>query len=402
MVDFAKYAFNKSHAAAYAVIAYQTAYLKCYHKIEFMAALMTSVKELNDKVRHYIESCKKQKICILSPDINIATAEFSVIDNKIMYGLSAIKSVGIQMVKRIINERNLNGPFVSLTDFCERVVDMTRRCLEGLIYAGAFDSLGGNRRQYHKVYGPILNRIHHNNKTNIAGQLSLFGNVAQQDDLPKIDEFIDKELLKYEKEVLGIYLSGHPLDKVAEQMEILTTHRINELHTKESSQYEQIIIAGVIVEKKLQLTKNGAQMAFITVEDLTGVIECLVFPEQYRNFSILPEDEVYAITGRVSMKSEDEAKLIITEIVVLNSLIKDTLILELDHNLRTPKIRQNLLDIFSSHKGSTRVVVRNKEDKSTKAFPAKYNIEISENIINSLGEIIPKECIILQKYDLSQ
>ncbi len=221
--------------------------------------------------------------------------------------------------------------------------------------------------------------------------------------MPNIPEFSTQELLRYEKEVLGIYLSGHPLDKVSSQMDILTTHKAIEFAYNNEDEVsikdnEKVTIAGMIVSQKIQLTKTGDKMAFIEVEDLSGIVNCIVFPNIYKQLAQIPENEPVIINGRVSFREEEEAKVVIFEILVLNSLIKDTLVLELDKTQRTATLRQNLLEIFQRNKGNTRVIVKNKEDQTTKAFPAKYNIEISADIINSLGEIIPKECIIVQKY----
>ncbi|MDL2248967.1 DNA polymerase III subunit alpha, partial [Tyzzerella sp. OttesenSCG-928-J15] len=301
MTDFAKYAFNKSHAAAYAVVAYQTAWLKLYYPVQFMAALMSSVMDQSAKVSEYIEVCKKMGITMLPPDINKGYSSFSVDGSSIRFGLSAIKNVGKNVINTIVAERDLNGPFKSLTEFITRVdgKDLNKRSLEGLIRTGAFDSLGGKRSQYIECYQQVLAGIGQNKKRNIEGQMNLFEMVAEdtddlnKDNLPDIPEFSQNEILAMEKEFLGIYISGHPLNQYMEVLDKYVTatsrqfnvseEEISEEAVENSDVYDgkQAVIGGIIVDKSVIYTKANKPMAFISVEDVFGAVEVVVFTNIY-------------------------------------------------------------------------------------------------------------------------
>lgn len=421
MIDFAKYAFNKSHAACYAVVAYQTAYLKTYYKVEFMAALMTSVMDVTPKVRQYIDSCKKLGIQVVAPHINEGYAYFSTKNNEIMYGLAAIKNVGRNVIDRIVEERDKNGPFKSLTDFYNRMdsKDVNKRCVESLILAGAFDELGGRRSQYMAAYKQIADGIATNRKNNIQGQINLFAlgmeeeENLNQDHLPNILEFDMKEILNYEKEVMGIYLSGHPLDKVNNQLERYISHHAVDLEMTEeqedevSSDYkltdgQQVMVGGLLVEKKVIFTKTNKKMAFLTIEDTTGSLECIVFPNQYEKFERLNPEHVFIIKGHISIKEEEAAVVLADDITTLETLLNpesegECLILRLDETKRTGEIRNQLLAIFAKYPGKTKVVVESLEDHVKKAFPPRYNIRICEQIVQELRYVVGNECVVLPK-----
>ena len=285
MMDFAKYAFNKSHAAAYAVVAYQTAYLKCHFPVEFMAALMTSVIDNPPKVADYILSCRRMGIAILPPDINKGDSTFSVDGGGIRYGLSAIKSIGKPVIEAIVAERNQRGDFTSLRDFIERMTgkDVNKKAIENFIKAGAFDELPGNRRQKMMVYAQILDSVVQEKKNMMAGQMSLFDLVSEEEKtayeirMPDVEEYPKEEKLAFEKEVLGIYISGHPL----EEYETCWRKNISAVTTdfmpdEESGQPkvrdgQQVIVGGMITEKTIKYTKTNKVMAFLTLEDLLGL-----------------------------------------------------------------------------------------------------------------------------------
>ena len=413
MIDFAKYAFNKSHAAAYAVVAYQTAYLKAYYKVEFMAALMTSVMDSGTKIRQYIDNCKKIGIQVVAPDINKGYAYFSTAENTIMYGLAAIKNVGKNIIDRIVEEREKNGTFISMTDFYNRMdtKETNKRCVESLIFAGAFDTLGGKRSQYFSVYKQIADGMALNKKKNIAGQIDLFGfdqsdePVAQKDVLPNIPEFDMKEILNYEKEVLGIYLSGHPLDKVSNLLEHYVSHKTADLEiTEESEVYDgqKVIIGGMIAEKRVIFTKNNKKMAFITIEDTTGTVECIVFPNQYDKFVTFPEDQTFIIKGHISIKEDEAAVVIIDDFTTLEyiqnpPLPEDALLLRLTEEMRTKEIREKLINIFTKYPGKSKIIVESVEDGTKKSFPPRYNIHLGEHIVHELNELLGSACIVLPK-----
>ena len=416
MVDFAKYAFNKSHAAAYAVVAYQTAYLKTYYKVEFMAALMTSIMENTSKITGYMETCKKMKIEVLPPNINEGFAYFDVKGDKILFGLAAIKNVGKNVIDRIVEEREKCGAFKSLTDFYNRMdsKDTNKRSIENLILAGAFDSLGGKRSQYLSVYKQIAEGISHTRKNNISGQMDLFAlggeeTIEDKDHLPDIEEFDTKELLAYEKEVLGIYLSGHPLDKVRGTLEkyiTMTSDRMQmneeEIEHEELPVYDGqlVVVGGMIADKKVIFTKSNKKMAFLTLEDIRGTMEVVIFPNLYERYVRFPEDSVLLIKGRISIKEESNVVVLAEEITSLADLInlgahEPHVLLRLDESQRTAEVREQLLELFKAHKGNVKVIVENREDGTKKAFPPKYNVKISEEFVNKLTSLLDDGCVII-------
>lgn len=412
MVDFAKYAFNKSHAAAYAVVAYQTAYLKTYYKVEFMAALMTSVMDVGTKIRSYIDTCKKINIEVVAPDINEGYAYFSTKNNKIMYGLAAIKNVGKNVVDRIVQERTQNGEFTSLTDFYTRMdsKDTNKRSVESLILAGAFDSFGGKRNQYMAAYQQIASGIAMNKKNNIEGQIDIFGfgepeETKMEDNLPELAEYDMKELLAYEKEVLGIYLSGHPLDKVSGILSNYISHKAIDLEWKEEEQVlqdgEKVIVGGLLVEKRVTFTKTNKKMAFLTLEDTTGTMDIIIFPNLYEKFSNLNEDEVFVIKGKISIKEEEGGVVIADDLTTLENIISPTqephILLKLTEEMRTKVIREKLIAIFTKYKGKDKVIVESIEDGTKKEFPSRYNVTINDNIIHELCDLLGPSCVQITK-----
>lgn len=417
MIDFAKYAFNKSHAAAYAVVAYQTAYLKTYYKVEFMAALMTSVMENTSKITGYMETCKKMNIEVLPPDINEGFAYFDAKDDKIIFGLAAIKNVGKNVVDRIVEEREENGKFKSLTDFYNRMdtKDTNKRSIESLILAGAFDTLGGKRSQYLAVYKQIADGISHSRKNNISGQMDLFGFgaseevVEDKDHLPDIPEFDSKELLAYEKEVLGIYLSGHPLDKVRSQLERYITITSDALLLDDNEEEQEVtitdgqhvVIGGMVAEKKVIFTKSNKKMAFVNLEDLRGMMEVVIFPNLYEQFVRYEEDAVLLMKGRISIKEETNVVVLAEEITTLQNILNPGvddphILLRLDESMRTAEVRQELLTIFSNYKGSTKIIVENREDGIKKPFPPKYNVKICDELVKKLTNLLGQDCVTIK------
>ena len=418
MIDFAKYAFNKSHAAAYAVVAYQTAYLKTYYKVEFMAALMTSVMENTSKITGYMETCKKMNIEVLPPDINKGYAYFDAKENQIIFGLAAIKNVGKNVVDHIVKERETNGPFKSLTNFYNRMdsKDTNKRSIESLILAGAFDALGGKRSQYLSVYKQIADGISHHRKNNISGQIDLFalsGNetVEDKDHLPDMEEFESKELLAYEKDVLGIYLSGHPLDKVRETLEryisITSSDLILSSEEEDNDKEEMtiqdgqnVVVGGIVADKKVIFTKSNKKMAFLTLEDIKGTMEVVIFPNLYEQWIRFSEESVLIIKGRLSIKEETNVVVLAEQLTTLNNLVspgmdESHVLLRLDESLRTAETRTQLLQIFQNYRGRTPIIVENREDGTRKAFPAKYNVQICDELVKKLTNLLGQDCVII-------
>lgn len=330
MMDFAKYAFNKSHAACYAVVAYQTAWLKYYYPVEFMAALLTSVIDNPKKVSEYILTCRSMGITMLPPDINEGEAGFSVSGNSIRYALTAIKSVGRPVIDSIVKERKERGIFTNLKDFITRMSDkdMNKKAIENFIKAGALDSLGGTRKQFMSVYVQIMDRIVKDKKNNMAGQLSLFDIASEEDKedfdikMPEVGEYPKEMLLGFEKEVLGIYVSGHPMEEYQGLWERFRTNTTTDFMLDEDTgkavveDRSTVIVGGMITDKNIKYTRNDKVMAFLTIEDLVGSVEVVVFPKDYEKYSaLLLEDAKVFVKGRASLEEDKDGKLLCEQIV---------------------------------------------------------------------------------------
>ena len=330
MTDFAKYAFNKSHAACYAVVAYQTAWLKYYYPVEFMAALMTSVIDSAKKVSEYTLTCRNMGIELLPPDINQGQSGFSVDGQSIRYALTAIKGVGQSAIDDIVAERKARGPFQNLKEFLERTSDkdVNRRAVENFIKAGALDSLGGTRKQFMSVYVQIMERITKDRKSNLAGQITLFdiADESQKEEfdirMPDVGEYPKEMVLAFEKEVLGIYLSGHPLESDQELWQKHITNTTGDFALDEetgSARVEdqaRVVVGGMIADRNIKYTKNDKVMAFLNLEDLVGNMEIVVFPRDYERYgSMLVEEARVFIKGRASMEEEKDGKLICEQVV---------------------------------------------------------------------------------------
>ncbi len=326
MTDFAQYAFNKSHAAAYAVVAYQTAWLKYYYPVEFMAALMTSVIDNPGKVAEYILTCRQMDIKILPPDVNRGEAGFSVQDGKISYALCAIKSIGRPVIDEIVRERKAHGSYLSLQDFIERVggnKDINKRTLEALIKSGALDCLGATRRQMLQSYAAIMDRVTEDKKNSVSGQMSLFDLMGEEEkkeygmELPDVGEFDKEQLLAFEKEVLGIYISGHPLERYEEELQKNITNVSLDFQLNEETNQSVVqdgaraVIGGIITDISVKYTKSNKTMAFLTLEDLVGSVEVIVFPRDYENYhKYLTEDNKVYVRGRVSCEDDRPSRLV--------------------------------------------------------------------------------------------
>ncbi len=338
MMDFAKYAFNKSHAACYAVVSYQTAYLKYYYPVEFMAALLTSVIDNSKKVSEYILTCRNMGIELLPPDINQGEAGFSVSDGSIRYALTAIKSVGRPVIESIAEERKTRGPFTNLKDFITRMADkdMNKRAIENFIKAGALDSLGGTRKQFMSVYVQILDHITKDKKGNTVGQMSLFDIAPEEHKedfdirMPDVGEYTKEMLLAFEKEVLGIYISGHPMEEYQELWQKHITNTTNDFALDEETgavraqDQASAVVGGMIADKTIKYTKNDKVMAFLNLEDLVGNVEVVVFPKDYEKYgSLLQEDAKIFIKGRISVEEDKDGKLICEQIISFEEAAKE-------------------------------------------------------------------------------
>ena len=405
MMDFAKYAFNKSHAACYAVVAYQTAYLKYYHPVEFMAALLTSVIDNPNKVSEYIMSCRSMGIQILPPDINEGESGFSVSGNEIRYALTAIKSVGRPVIEAVVTERRARGPYTNLEDFITRMSDkeVNKRAIEHFIKAGAMDSLGGTRKQFMSVYIQIMDRIQHDKKNNMAGQMSLFDIVSedQKEDfevkMPDVGEYSKEMKLAFEKEVLGIYISGHPLEEYQEMWRRNITNTTADFMMDEESgevaaQDGRIVtIGGMIAEKKIKYTKNERVMAFLQVEDLLGSIEVIVFPGQYEKFGKeIVEDNKVFIRGRVSLEEEKDGKLICEQITPFENVTRK-LWIKFATKEEYEGRKEELFNALRQSEGKDSVVIYVAQPKMMNALPRNWNVHAGEELVERLTKLYGAE-----------
>ncbi len=405
MMDFAKYAFNKSHAACYAVVAYQTAYLKYYYPVEFMAALMTSVIDNPKKVAEYILVCRNMGIEILPPDINEGESGFSVSGSSIRYALTAIKSVGRPVIAAVVEERKERGPFLNLQDFVNRITDkdVNKRAVESFIKAGALDGLGGTRKQFMSVFSQVMDRTQKDRKNNMAGQLSLFDIVEEEEKeglalkLPDVGEYPKEMKLAFEKEVLGIYVSGHPLEEYEAAWRKKISNTTADFAYDEETQGVRVkdgtkaVIGGLIAGKTIKYTKDNKIMAFLTIEDLVGTVEVIVFPKTYeQSASFLTEDAKVFVQGRISVEEDKDGKLICEKIVPFTELKKKVWIKF--PNMEAYKAAEaGLMDMLRESEGKDGIVIYIENPKAKKELPPNQNVEADERLVNRLQERFGRE-----------
>ncbi len=409
MIDFANYAFNKSHAAAYAVIAYQTAWLKAHYPAEFMAALLTSVMGNNNKVAQYIQNCRSMGITILPPDVNESFINFTVVDGKIRFGLAAVKNVGINAIKSIIEAREKKGKFISFMDFCEKLdfKDLNKRALEGLIKCGAFDSFDIYRAQLMAVYDKIIDGIIQDRRKNLKGQLSLFETMGEDekenvklDILPDIPEYENKIKLSMEKEMVGFYITGHPLSEyedILRQKVSITSVKINEYSEGEGNtplyDGQKVIVGGMITKIQRKLTKNNNMMAFILLEDLFGTMEIIAFPPVYENFSHLIEmDKIVLIEGRLNTKEEEEPVIISNRISPLVNIKTEKLYIKIPIGIAN-SIFEKIRPILREHKGNTPVIVYFESNRLKTIADRGLWVNASKELMDILKDILGEDCI---------
>ena len=396
MIDFAKYAFNKSHAACYAVVAYQTAYLKTYYPVEFMAALMTSVVDNTDKVAGYIYACRQMNIQMLPPDVNASDMEFSVEDNAIRFGLSAVKSLGRPTIKAIIDERNKSS-FTSMQDFISRLyTDLNKRTLENLIKSGAFDTFGNNRRQMMSVYARMLDNEAKQGKDAISGQMSLFDLVDESEKsqfeikMPDVSEYTKEDILAFEKEVLGVYVSGHPLDEYAAMWKKHISAMSTDFEIDDETGEPKVkvdskaTIGGMIMAKSVKPTKTGQLMAYLTIEDLVGTVEVIVFPRTFSTYrNIIEGTDKLFITGRVNANADENAKLICESVVPFEDVPRKLWIRFASEEEYLKKAADLAEELKYSDGKDSIIIYCTKENKRI-ALPQSRNIRITPDILASL------------------
>ncbi len=410
MTDFAKYAFNKSHAAAYAVVSYQTAYLKYYYPVEFMAALMTSVIDNSAKVSEYILICRAMGIEVLPPDINEGENYFSVRGDSIVFALNALKSVGKPVINSIVAERKLRGRFTTIKDFIERTIDteVNKRVIENFIKAGAFDCFEANRRQLMMVYNSIVDSIMQNKKNSMAGQMSLF-DIATEDvkeefeiKLPNVSEYRKSELLSFEKEVIGVYISGHPLEEYMTKWKKNITNTSADFVAKDDEEEEsklhdgdRISVGGMITAVSIKSTKTNQMMAFVTIEDIYGTMEVIVFPKVYERYrtSIVMDDKVF-VRGRININESDGTKVICDTITSFEQTPSE-LWLRFENKEQYTAMCDEIDNICRESDGNDKVVIYLKEEKQKKILPPSKSVKADRELQEKLKELIGSDNVVV-------
>ena len=407
MIDFAKYAFNKSHAAAYAVVSYQTAWLKYYYPVEFMAALMTSVIENPGKVSEYIYTCRQMGIEILPPDINKGEGSFSVDNGNIRYGLAAIKSIGKPVIQAILTEREARGEFKNMKDFIERLSgkEVNKRTIESFIKSGAFDSLGGTRKQFMVIYVQILDQVNQERKYSMTGQMSLFDMVDEDQKaefdipLPDVGEYEKETKLAFEKEVLGVYLSGHPMEEYEEKWRKSISKTTLDFQLVEDTGYTKVsdgareIIGGMITDKTIKYTKNNKVMAFVTLEDMLGSVEVVVFPKDYeKNQQYLNEDSKVFIKGRVSEEDDAPSKLICESVIPFEQTKRE---IWLQYGSKEEYLAEEaqLLDLIKDSDGQDAVVIYCRKEKAVKRLGVGRSVSADARLLSRLTNYLGESCV---------
>ena len=406
MIDFAKYAFNKSHAAAYAVVSYQTAYLKYYFPVEFMAALMTSVMANMTKLAGYIQECKDMNIEILPPDINEAESGFAARGQNIRYGLSAIKGVGKNVIDTIVEERRQNGKYTDLYDFCQRLAarELNKRAVENFIKAGSFDSFGATRKQLLHIYMDVIDKVVNDKKSAISGQLSLFdlAGADQKNDfmirLPDVGEFDKAVLLDFEKDVTGIYISGHPLDEYAEILNRSVTAKSSDFAIDDEGNVivqdgSKAVIGGLIAAVTKKSARNGQPMAFLTLEDLLGTIEVIVFPKDYAVFRpMIEEGRKVIIKGRVSVDADADGKLICESMQDMEEIGKELWFQfsDMDAYMENARYIESLSSV-EQLRGNTVIKIYLKKEKQLKVMDSRYSINLNDEFLGVLKQRFGEE-----------
>jgi len=423
MEDFAKYAFNKSHAAGYGIIAYQTAYLKAHYPVEFMAATMTSMIGNQSKIARYIQDCIRMNIEILPPDVNKSFGSFSVESGSIRFGLKSVKNVGRGIIASIIKER----PFTDFTDFCEKVdhKELNKRAVESLIKAGSFDNFIHNRAQLLASFDKVVDAIHTEKRRNAKGQLSMFSmegmdsmNAGLLDKMANVKELADKIKLSFEKDVLGLYLTGHPLNEHKTLVQSVSSMNLGDLkEASKSPEFQRkydgkaFILAGMVIHKRNMTTKAGKIMSFIQVEDLFDAIEIIVFPKVYDGCShLLNEDQFVIVKSRLNFKEDEEPKLIADNIMVLNEenaksllgrkrpSVKKKKVVKLFLKLPTKddSLMSEILGELKVSPGKMPVVLYFADSKNKMIAPEHLWVNNSQQLIKTLKNLLGEDAVIFQ------
>ena len=409
MMDFASYAFNKSHAAAYAVVGYQTAYLMHYYPVETIAAMLNSMMGSSEKVAHYINFAESQGIQVLPPNINESYSKFTVKGDKIRFGLAAIKNVGINVVDSIVEARNSKGKFESITDFINKIdlSAINKRAVESLIKAGALDDFKIFRSKLLAVHEKLMDSMASERKRNIDGQISLFGLTEDEDFkapevmYPNIKEFAKNNLLAMEKEMTGLYLSGHPLDEYAKSLKVMTSTTIQKIYDCKEAHNEgidheeysihdedKVVVGGIITEVTQKVTRNNQIMAFIKIEDLSATIEVIVFPKTLdRVRNLITADAFVIIKGRVSMKEDEAVKIICETMEPLEKVDSSKVYVRVDNLDMARATKPKLMEICNEYAGNTPLYVFTANDRKNYRMPRNMWVNLSSDIFLELEKV---------------
>ncbi len=412
MMDFASYAFNKSHAAAYAMVTYQTAYLKHFYPAQYMAALLSSVLDVPEKIARYTLDCNRMGIRILPPDINKSCSGFTVSDSDVRFGLAVIKNIGVGCIDSICTERKKGGAFRSYDDFVKRTahLSVSKRVHENLIKSGAFDALGEKRSQLLSAYESMIDAAQEDRKRNLDGQMSLFGEAEVLETAvryPDVPEFPLKRLLAMEKECIGFYISGHPLDEYRNEINQFSSLRILDILSFASGETEvdltdiydgaQVTICGIVSDVKNKLTRSNQMMAFVTIEDLTGKIEVLVFPKMYAQFKpYLVEDSIIKLDGKLSFREDEEPKVLLNSAMPLSEARTQAKRLYLRFPIGKDYLLERIKPVLSHHKGSSPVCIHFEESRKTAMAPRELWVNPQNELLSELSEILGKENVVLK------
>jgi len=409
MISFAEYAFNKSHAAAYAVLAYETAYLKAYFPVEFMAALMTSVIGDGSQIAKYIRNCNEMKIEVLPPNVCESKKKFTVKDGKIRFGLLGVKNVGEGIIDSIIRVREKNGNPKDFFQMIEEIDihEMNKKAIESLIKAGAMDCFTENRASLLAIYESVVESAQNSSRKNLEGQISLFqsnteimNQAAMKTKLPQVENFDRKILISMEKEMLGVYITGHPLADYKEQIEKITTVSAEELsHAEENSGIRdgmRVTLAGVISSKKTLITKKNQMMAFVDLEDLYGTIEVIVFPNVFERYSeLIYEDGLIVVKGTVNFKEEEAPKILANSIFSLNDY-KETnerkiIKLMIPYDMEESETLENIREVLQAYPGEIPVIIYSEVSRKKFKTQSELWVDGKEGFFREITKIIGKD-----------
>ena len=411
MTDFAQYAFNKSHAAAYAVVTYQTAYLKYYYTAEFMAAMLSSVMDMTSKIAEYVYSCRSMGIKILPPDINEGESGFSAKGDSIRYGLTAIKNVGKAIIDNIVSERESHGQYKDLEDFITRTASLgvNKRAIENFIKAGAFDSFGATRKQMMMVYIQIIDSVNQEKKDAMAGQISLFDFADEEDkqtykvQMPDVGEYDSDQKLEFEKEVIGIYASGHPLQDMEEKWRRVITNMTIDFGVPEEGEVpkvrdkSQVKVGGIVTAITRKFTRKGDQMAFLTLEDLVGTVEVVVFPRQFNRYrEQIVEGKKIFVKGEANVEENAAGKVVANEITEFSQVFSELWIAFPDKEAYIAGEPQ-LLQILSENKGNDKVMIALAKERQSKVMPVQYRVDATQAFVERLKEVYGKDYVKLRQ-----